>query len=42
MPAYSTHYLFAKELEEDIKNTVDFDLDECAYFVGTQGPDIFF
>ncbi len=42
MPAYSTHYIFAKEMEEDIKKTIDFDLDECAYFVGTQGPDIFF
>ena len=42
MPAYSTHYIFAKELEEDIKKMTDFKLDECAYFVGTQGPDIFF
>lgn len=42
MPAYSTHYIFAKEMEEEIRKIIDFDLDECAYFVGTQGPDIFF
>ncbi len=42
MPAYSTHYIFAKEMKEDIEKIIDFKLDECAYFVGAQGPDIFF
>lgn len=42
MPAYSTHYIFAKELKEEIENQVDFKLDEAAYYIGTQGPDIFF
>ena len=41
MPAYSTHYIFAKELKEEIENQVDFKLDEAAYYIGTQGPDIF-
>ena len=42
MPAYSTHYIFAKELKDTIENQVDFKLDEAAYYIGTQGPDIFF
>ena len=42
MPAYSTHYIFAKELKDKIENQVDFKLDEAAYYIGTQGPDIFF
>ena len=42
MPAYSTHYIFAKELKEKIEQNVDFKLNEAALFIGTQGPDIFF
>lgn len=42
MPAYSTHYIFAKELKDTIENQVDFKLNEAAYYIGTQGPDIFF
>lgn len=42
MPAYSTHYIFAKELKEKIENQVDFKLNDAALFIGTQGPDIFF
>ena len=42
MPAYSTHYIFAKELKEEIENCVEFKLNNAALFIGTQGPDIFF
>lgn len=42
MPAYSTHYLFAYELMEKIKNNVNFEIDEQAIYIGTQGPDIFY
>ena len=42
MPAYSTHYIFAKELKEEIENCIDFKLNDAALFIGTQGPDIFF
>lgn len=42
MPAYSTHYIFAKELKEKIEQNVNFKLNEAALFIGTQGPDIFF
>ena len=42
MPAYSTHYIFAKELKDTIENQVDFKLNEAAYYIGTQGHDIFF
>ena len=42
MPAYSTHYIFAKELKEEIENCVEFKLNDAALFIGTQGPDIFF
>ena len=42
MPAYSTHYIFAKELKEEIENCIEFKLNNAALFIGTQGPDIFF
>lgn len=42
MPAFSTHYLFAYELMDKIKSSVDFDIDEQAVYIGTQGPDIFY
>ena len=42
MPAYSTHYIFAKELKEEIENCIDFKLNDASLFIGTQGPDIFF
>lgn len=42
MPAFSTHYIFAKELMERLKGTVDFTVCENAVYIGAQGPDIFF
>lgn len=42
MPSYSTHCIFARELLPHIYTTSDFDLNEGAVMVGTQGPDIFF
>lgn len=42
MPAFSTHYIFAKELLPFVEETADFNVNEDAVFVGTQGPDIFF
>lgn len=42
MPAFSTHYIFAKELVPFLKETADFEVNEDAVFLGTQGPDIFF
>lgn len=42
MPAFSTHYIFAKELLPFVKGTADFKVNDDAVFVGTQGPDIFF
>lgn len=42
MPAFSCHYMFAKELMPYIKDTADFNVNEAAVFFGTQGPDIFF
>lgn len=42
MPAFSTHYIFAKEMMPYIENIADFDLNRGAVLVGTQGPDIFF
>lgn len=42
MPAFSTHFLFARELAGDIQNIVDFTVDEQALYIGTQGPDIFY
>ena len=42
MPAFSTHYIFAKEMMPMVKETADFEVNENAVFIGTQGPDIFF
>lgn len=42
MPAFSTHYLFAKEMMEDLQRAADFPLNKDAVLIGTQGPDIFF
>lgn len=42
MPAFSTHYIFAKELMPKLKEFADFELNEEAVYFGTQGPDIFF
>lgn len=42
MPSYSTHCIFARELLPQLYTSVDFDLNEEALMVGTQGPDIFF
>lgn len=42
MPAYSTHYLFAYELMDEVRKNVDFSVDEQAVYIGTQGPDIFY
>ena len=42
MPAFSTHYIFALEMMEELKHIADFSLNENAVSAGTQGPDIFF
>ena len=42
MPAFSTHYLFAREMIEKLKSEADFTLNKDAVFIGAQGPDIFF
>lgn len=42
MPAFSTHYIFARELMKDIKELADFEIDEDAVLFGSQGPDVFF
>ncbi len=42
MPAFSTHYIFAKELLPFLKKTADFEINDDAVFLGAQGPDIFF
>lgn len=42
MPAFSTHYLFAKEMMDYLEETADFKINEDAVLFGTQGPDIFF
>lgn len=42
MPAFSTHYIFAKEMMQSLKNIADFEINEDAVYIGTQGPDIFF
>ncbi len=42
MPAFSTHYLFAKDIMEILRSEADFPLNEDAVFIGAQGPDIFF
>lgn len=42
MPAFSTHYIFAKEMMPFLKKTACFDINEDAVYFGAQGPDIFF
>lgn len=42
MPAFSTHYLFAADMLDALKADMDFEINENALFIGTQGPDIFF
>ena len=42
MPAFSTHYIFAKEMMENLKEFADFEINENAVLIGAQGPDIFF
>ena len=42
MPSYSTHCIFARELIPFLYSNCDFELNEEAVMLGTQGPDIFF
>ena len=43
MPAFSTHYLFARELLGDLQASMpEFQLSPDAVYYGTQGPDVFF
>lgn len=42
MPAFSTHYIFAKELERQTAESCGFELNAQAMYIGAQGPDIFF
>lgn len=42
MPAYSSHYIFAKEIMGQLSKLSNRDLNREAVFFGTQGPDIFF
>ncbi len=42
MPAFSTHYIFATEMMDKLRQKADFKLNENAVLIGTQGPDIFF
>ncbi len=42
MPAFSTHYNFAREMMPKLHELADFELNENAVYIGTQGPDIFF
>lgn len=42
MPAYSTHCIFAKEMMPFLRQNADFEINENAVLIGTQGPDIFF
>lgn len=42
MPAYSSHYIFAKEMMEQLRQLNNGQLCEDAVYLGTQGPDIFF
>ena len=42
MPAFSTHYIFAKEMMDKLKEIADFEINENAVLIGAQGPDIFF
>lgn len=42
MPAFSTHYLFAKEMIPIVEEKTHNKLDRNAVMIGAQGPDIFF
>lgn len=42
MPAFSTHYLFAKEMIPIVEEKMHTKLDRNAVMIGAQGPDIFF
>lgn len=42
MPAFASHYIFAKEMMPFLKETADFETNESAVYFGAQGPDIFF
>lgn len=42
MPAFSTHYIFAKSIEEGITEKYDFAFSKAAFYYGTQGPDFLF
>lgn len=42
MPAYSSHYIFAKEMMEPMRRLNGGHLCEDAVYFGTQGPDVFF
>ena len=42
MPAYSSHCIFARELPPFLYTNADFEINEDAVMIGTQGPDIFF
>lgn len=42
MPAYSSHYIFAKEIMEQLSELANGGLNADAVVFGTQGPDIFF
>ena len=42
MPAFSTHYIFTKEMMPKLHELADFELSENAVYIGAQGPDLFF
>lgn len=42
MPAFASHYIFAKEMLPFIRQTADFNVCDDAVLIGSQGPDIFF
>lgn len=42
MPAFASHYIFAMEMMETLKEISDFKLNDNAVLTGAQGPDIFF
>lgn len=42
MPAFASHYIFAKEMMPFLKKTADFEINENAVYLGTQGPDVLF
>lgn len=42
MPAFSAHYIFAKELADKLSADSGFKININAVYIGAQGPDIFF